>query len=1045
MSNITVKFIGKEYSIPQDVLTYIDLLDFTDSVQKQLASTFVRKLRNEIAKDNIGLLGDEDLATEIEQQVGKFIAKLCDNGIFTRTINDYLKNNEGYQLYSDVNKAALEKMKSLLIQEMDAWQAGYENAVNKAESHVTGMGFSIWSSSFVNHAIYAAMEASTLNKQSKEAESQYQKDMNDLHSRLESQYGGEKSNYINNTYIPNMEAALTVFAYELLDKYVADLIAKGKFDGKTLDYVDIGRSNDLLKNLTLSNNKRAILENAFAACPYNIAVYMQAMKYDLLDYDSFQTAKVFKQDHHVLSFFRESWGEVSFPTKFNINYHCINVWASLTGKSSADILRGLTDKYATGVVKAYSRVADMLANKATCRKIIGELKEDVILSGGSICIGKAREYVEPIVHAATWEQLTERCGHTDLLSRIKKCFPSVEELQSKKDFDKCVTEQLAASFEDVRKELAEQIEARRAEEERQRIERERQAAEQARIQAEKKAKRTAAVKKGAKRTLIVIGGIVAVCIALIIAGIIFLFATDKPIDEDFSQRYEDSLHGLTYYVPENWEYSADESSGNESWYTRYDNWGNFLGAMVVSYEGETADVTVDSVVAEFKNECSEAKSITENIAGQEFAVITFELESADTTPFFYNIYVSEEDYSVFYISFIFVEESNKPDVFNEIVGAIAFDDYVNPKEDTYIEAISLMIAEKYDEAIAMFAELDGYKDSDAKISECENAIIEAKYSDASRLMADGKYEEALAIFEDLHDYKDSDALIQACNAAILENKYNAAVDLMSNGKLEAAITAFESIIDYKDSSSKISECNNQINENKYNEAVTLANNGSYDDAILIFNSLDDYKDSASLSQKYTLLICEVGDVITFGTYEQDNNLGNGAEAIEWIVLERDGNKALVISKYCIEWLPFHNTFAEVGWKNSSIRSWLNNTFLNGAFTAQEKKSIISTQHTNPDFYDDSEGERNWLGTTTDTIFLLSSGEADKYFSSDYERRAEGTEYACAKGKSASWYWWLRSANNIKYAGFVSEGELGYGEEVDRNMGIRPAMWIEIKE
>ena len=86
---LTVKFIGKEYSIPQDVLTYIDLLDFTDSIQKQLASTFVRKLRNEIAKDNIGLLGDEDLAAEIEQQVGKFIAKLCDNGIFTRTINDY--------------------------------------------------------------------------------------------------------------------------------------------------------------------------------------------------------------------------------------------------------------------------------------------------------------------------------------------------------------------------------------------------------------------------------------------------------------------------------------------------------------------------------------------------------------------------------------------------------------------------------------------------------------------------------------------------------------------------------------------------------------------------------------------------------------------------------------------------------------------------------------------------------------------------------------------------------------------------------------------
>ena len=95
MSYITVKFIDKDYSIPQDVLTYIDLLSFTDNVQKSLAGTFIRKLTDEIVKGNIGILGDETLTTEIDQQIGKFIAKLCDNGIFTRTISDYLKNNKG--------------------------------------------------------------------------------------------------------------------------------------------------------------------------------------------------------------------------------------------------------------------------------------------------------------------------------------------------------------------------------------------------------------------------------------------------------------------------------------------------------------------------------------------------------------------------------------------------------------------------------------------------------------------------------------------------------------------------------------------------------------------------------------------------------------------------------------------------------------------------------------------------------------------------------------------------------------------------------------
>ena len=281
MSYITVAFLGNEFTIPRDILTYLDLLDFTHSVQKSLVAAFMRKLKKEIQNDNVGILGDEDLAAEIQHEVGRFIAKLCDNGIYTRTVNDYLSNNKGYQAYSTVNKAALEKMKALLIQEMDSWQAGYENAVQKKESHVTGMGFSIWSSSFTHHAIYAAMQASTISKQEKEADAQYERDMSSLHSYLDSKYGGEKSKYINNVYIPNMEAALTSFAYELLDKYLTDLIANGQFDKKTLEYVDIGRSNDLLKNLNLSTNKLQILVSAFTQCPFNHAVYMHALEYGI--------------------------------------------------------------------------------------------------------------------------------------------------------------------------------------------------------------------------------------------------------------------------------------------------------------------------------------------------------------------------------------------------------------------------------------------------------------------------------------------------------------------------------------------------------------------------------------------------------------------------------------------------------------------------------------------------------------------------------------------------------------------------------------------
>lgn len=274
-----------------------------------------------------------------------------------------------------------------------------------------------------------------------------------------------------------------------------------------------------------------------------------------------------------------------------------------------------------------------------------------------------------------------------------------------------------------------------------------------------------------------------------------------------------------------------------------------------------------------------------------------------------------------------------------------------------------------------------------------------------------------------------------------EQTYLSAIDLLNEEKYEEALSVFETLEGYKDSEDKITECNAAIIEEKYNNAIVLMNEGKYKDAIVIFNSLGDYKDAAELSRKYALLACETGDVITFGTYEQDNNLDNGAEAIEWIVLERNGNNALVISKYCIEWMPFNETFTHVTWTNSTIRSWLNQTFLNEAFTNQEKTSIIASPISNPDDPDDS----NSHGTSTDNIFLLSLNEAGKYFSNDSARSAYGTDYACSKGESASWCWWLRSAGSKEYVAYVSSGEIGYYEEIDRNMGTRPVMWIEVGE
>ena len=142
---------------------------------------------------------------------------------------------------------------------------------------------------------------------------------------------------------------------------------------------------------------------------------------------------------------------------------------------------------------------------------------------------------------------------------------------------------------------------------------------------------------------------------------------------------------------------------------------------------------------------------------------------------------------------------------------------------------------------------------------------------------------------------------------------------------------------------------------------------------------------------------EVGSVIRFGRYEQDNDLSNGPEPIEWIVLDRDGDRLLVISKYILEKKPLHEEAEDVSsfsWADCTLRTWLNGSFMDAAFTEEEKACIRLTPLDTKaaaagTWYNGRPGSYH----TEDHVFLLSSDEAEDYFPDDYHRVGVLTPYA----------------------------------------------------
>lgn len=57
----------------------------------------------------------------------------------------------------------------------------------------------------------------------------------------------------------------------------------------------------------------------------------------------------------------------------------------------------------------------------------------------------------------------------------------------------------------------------------------------------------------------------------------------------------------------------------------------------------------------------------------------------------------------------------------------------------------------------------------------------------------------------------------------------------------------------------------------------------------------------------------VNDHVFFGHYEQDNDLTNGAEAIEWRVLKVENGEALLISQYALDSQPYNEKYAVALW------------------------------------------------------------------------------------------------------------------------------------
>lgn len=342
--------------------------------------------------------------------------------------------------------------------------------------------------------------------------------------------------------------------------------------------------------------------------------------------------------------------------------------------------------------------------------------------------------------------------------------------------------------------------------------------------------------------------------------------------------------------------------------------------------------------------------------------------------------------------------------------------------------------------------------------------------------------------------KDNEIIKERNHQEYLEGLYNDACNKMEKAKTENdyknAAKSFEEIIDFSDAKEKKEKCFELAGKTRidkkarvkkhailvaiaivvvivfttviqpmmnYNAAVSLMEEGKYKEAITVFEKLDDYKDSVDKLDACCLSIMnkdnynlwkntEIGDSFTFGNFEGET---------EWIVLDKYGTTLLIISKNAVRGYSYdQRELGVITWETSQLRRWLNDDFINEAFSAKEQEMIVTTKVSNPN---NPEYNTDGGNNTEDKIFLLSIEEAEKYFSSKENRQCKPSAYAkehVSTYDNGNCCWWLRSpgTHRNKAAYVDHDGYVAYfGTDLSAwsdyesyyYTAVRPAMWVDL--
>lgn len=405
-------------------------------------SRLSRKLHDDcnkfIASISLDTLADEpascvaDLMKRLEQYVTDMIlAKLIGLGIYDATLEDFTQNNPAYAAMLQATQDHLDVSQNTITSVYDEAAQQKRSALDSAKSSITGPKHGMISNDPFVLGFYEARAERETGEQLSRAKMIYESAV----SAIDYNAKQTVNKIINENALKNLFPAIVnsiiLFFSDLLQKYTILLSSHGHFDLSCLEDIDVRKSNNILKNLEITDSKRNTIFCALKACPFNVNIFyamvdnqlpFEAADKDLLAYLDMTDMVCDYITSKVTSPYAETTYPVAgtdlFQKRYDRYYYHIECIANLKKISLISASQLLLRRDIDAIFEPFVQLSG-----DNTLEIIDYLDLHIgNIHSESAILPSLESYVKnTIIKSDLWEFLQENCG-IDVSERLSCCF-----------------------------------------------------------------------------------------------------------------------------------------------------------------------------------------------------------------------------------------------------------------------------------------------------------------------------------------------------------------------------------------------------------------------------------------------------------------------------------------------------------------------------------------------------------------------------------------------------------------------------------------------